>query len=281
MPDGALALRFDITALCAFDVHILARPDAAKDYEPDVLARAETYFNDLNASERLELEKTIIAGLPGSEEHWDRRRFLEAIQAYDEVGPDRLRANHIAFLEVVCPHAERLGLRLVVHPDDPPFPLFGLARVVSCAEDLDRLFTAVPSPANGLCFCVGSFGARPDNNLVAMIEKFAERIGFLHLRDVTRTAEKVFHEAAHLQGDADMFNIVLAIHRLSSQQGRRIPMRPDHGHQMLDDLNKSTNPGYSAIGRLKGLAELRGLEMGIARFEAAVGVQASRTAQTA
>ena len=212
----------------------------------------------------LALERAILAGLPGSEESFTAADFRVALDRYEGVGPDALRANLIYFLDAVVPVAESVGIRLVVHPDDPPFPLFGLPRVVSAETDLAAIFAAVPSSANGLCLCTGSLGVRADSDLPGLIERLGERIGFLHLRNVRRTGPLTFHEAAHLDGDVDMAGVVGAIHALSGRERRRIPMRPDHGHQMLDDLAKVTFPGYSAIGRLRGLAELRGLEMGVA-----------------
>ena len=264
MPDGALALRFEWEALAAYDIHILRRPGAEGDYAPAVREAAEGLFKAMQEGERKRLERTILAGLPGSEESFTSAQFLRAIESYAGVDADRLRDNHVAFLEAVCPVAEALGLRLVVHPDDPPLPIFGLPRVVSTESDLATLFSRVPVGANGLCFCAGSFGARADNDLPGMIARFGDRIGFLHLRSVAREGERTFHEAAHLEGDAGMARLVAAIHALSVSQKRSIPMRPDHGHQMLDDLAKRTNPGYSLIGRMRGLAELRGLERGIA-----------------
>lgn len=264
MPDGARALRFDWDAVAAYDQYILERPGAEGDYTADVRARARTLFDSLSADGRRTLERTIIAGLPGSEESFTSFQFLDAIGTYRDIGADSLRRNHVRFLEAVCPAAEEAGVRLVVHPDDPPFPIFGLPRVVSTEADVTGLFARVPSAANGLCFCAGSFGARADNDLPGIIRRLGERIGFVHLRSVQREADgKSFHEAAHLEGDAGMAAIVAALCEVSDAQNRSIPMRPDHGHQMLDDLNKVTNPGYSLLGRMRGLAELRGLERGI------------------
>ncbi len=265
LPDGARALRFEWEAVAAYDLHILRRPGAADDYTPTVREAAARRFERMTSDERRGLERTIIAGLPGSEESFTSAEFLAAIGTYADVDAERLRANHHAFLEAVCPVADELGLRIVVHPDDPPFPIFGLPRVVSTEADLVALFAAVPSTSNGLCFCTGSFGARADNDLPGMVERLGSRIFFLHLRSVEREGERSFHEAAHLEGDARMAAVVAAVHALSAREGRRIVMRPDHGHQMLDDLAKQgANPGYSLLGRMRGLAELRGLERGIA-----------------
>jgi mannonate dehydratase len=264
MPDGALALRFDWDAVAAYDQYILERPGAEVDYAPDVRARARTLYDAMSAEDRRALERTIIAGLPGSEESFTSAQFLDAIGTYRDIGAETLRRNHVRFLEEVCPAAEAAGVQLVVHPDDPPFPIFGLPRVVSTEADVTNLFRQVPSAANGLCFCAGSFGARADNDLPGIIHRLGDRIGFVHLRSVQREADgKSFHEAAHLEGDAGMADIVAALCEVSDAQNRSIPMRPDHGHQMLDDLNKVTNPGYSLLGRMRGLAELRGLERGI------------------
>jgi mannonate dehydratase len=264
LPDGALALRYEHVAVAAYDIHMLKRPGAEHDYDAGTLAAAEARYDAMSEAERLRLERTIIAGLPGSEQHFDTAAFRNALAGYDGIDAARLRENHIAFLEAVCPTAEAVGVTLVVHPDDPPFPIFGLPRVVSDEADLTALFAAVPSPANGLCFCTGSLGVRADNDLPGMIDRLGDRIGFLHLRSVQREADGAFHEAAHLEGDAGMVEVVTAIHRLSKRRGRSIPMRPDHGHQILDDLTRTTNPGYSLLGRMRGLAELRGLERGIA-----------------
>lgn len=264
MPDGALALRFELEAVAAYDIHILERPDAAADYAPDMVEAAARRFHAMDDGARDALAQTILAGLPGSEESFTAAEFRAAIQTYAHVPAAQLRANHVAFLEAVCPVAEGVGIQLVVHPDDPPFPIFGLPRVVSTEADVADLFARVPSPANGLCFCAGSFGVRADNDLVGMIERLGDRIGFLHLRSIQREANGAFHEAAHLEGDGDLTAIVGAVHALQARTGRSIPMRPDHGHQMMDDLSKHTNPGYSLLGRMRGLAELRGVERGIA-----------------
>jgi mannonate dehydratase len=270
LPDGARALRFELHALAVYDIHILRRPGAERDYAPDVVAIAAERFAAMDEAARATLERTIIAGLPGSEESFSSPQLLEQIETYADIDAARLRANHVAFLEAVCPVAETEGIRLVVHPDDPPFPIFGLPRVVSTEADVSALFAAVPSAANGLCFCSGSFGVRADNDLPGIVRRLGERIGFVHLRSVQREPGGAFHEAAHLEGDANMPAIMTELVALQARTGRSLPMRPDHGHQMVDDLNKRTNPGYSLIGRLRGLAELRGLETGIVHGRGAV-----------
>lgn len=269
MPDGALALRFEPLALAVYDMHILRRTGAAEGYDDAIRAAADQRFHAMDDRARQRLERTIIAGLPGSEGSFTSVEFRRAIEGYAKIGDDRLRDHHVAFLEAVCPVAEEVGLRLVVHPDDPPFSIFGLPRVVSTEADVASLFDRVPSPANGLCFCSGSFGARLDNDLPGMVERLGDRIGFVHLRSVQHEPDGAFHEAGHLEGDARMADIVTELHRLQRRSGRSLPMRPDHGHQMMDDLNKTTNPGYSLLGRMRGLAELRGLERGIAHTAAA------------
>lgn len=264
LPDGALALRFEPEVLAAYDLHILRRPGAGADYDAATLEAAARRFHAMDEGARDTLAATILAGLPGSEESFTIDEFRAAILDYAEVDADRLRANHVAFLAAVCPVADEVGIRLVVHPDDPPFPIFGLPRVVSTEADVAHLFAEVPNASNGLCFCAGSFGVRADNDLPGMVERLGSRISFLHLRAVQREVGGGFHEAAHLEGDANMVAIIGAVHTLQRREGRSIPMRPDHGHQILDDLNRRTNPGYSLLGRMRGLAELRGVERGIA-----------------
>lgn len=268
MPDDARALRFEWDAVAVYDLHILQRPHADADYTADVRARAAKRFAAMSDRDRHTLERTIIAGLPGSEESFTSVALAEAIAGYSDIDADRLRANHVAFLEAVCPLADELGIRLVVHPDDPPFPIFGLPRVVSTEADLTALFERVPNRSNGLCFCAGSLGVREDNDLPGIVDRLGNRIGFLHLRSVQREEHRTFHEAAHLDGDAGMAAIVASVHDLSRRENRSIPMRPDHGHRIADDLNRAGNPGYPLIGRMRGLAELRGLENGIAHARA-------------
>lgn len=273
LPDGARALRFDQTAFAAFDLHLLRRPGAAADYDEARQHAAQLYFDGLDAAGHQQLQRTILAGLPGAEEGYSLESFRQVLDTYADIGPAQLRANLLYFLAAVVPAAEQAGVRLCIHPDDPPRPILGLPRVLSTAADVEAIFRAVPSPHNGLTFCTGSFGVRPDNDLPAMFTRFADRVHFLHLRSTQREPadELSFHEAGHLAGDVDMYAVVraavLEMHRRQAQghPDYRLPMRPDHGHQLLDDLTKKTNPGYSAIGRLRGLAELRGLELGIQR----------------
>ena len=268
LPGDARALRFEWEAVAVYDLHILRRAGAEADYDSAVREAAAQRFAGMSPDERHGLERTIIAGLPGSEESFTSRELAAAIASYADVDADQLRANHIAFLEAVCPTADELGIRLVVHPDDPPFAIFGLPRIVSTEADLATLFAAVPNSSNGLCFCAGSLGVRADNDLPGIVTRLGERIGFLHLRSVQREGFRTFHEAAHLDGDANMAAIVAAVHDLSVREGRSIPMRPDHGHRILDDHRRRGNPGYPLLGRMRGLAELRGLERGIAHARA-------------
>jgi len=271
LEDGSTALSYEIDALRAFDLFVVKRAKAAQDYTEQEIQDAKAYFEALTPLQIESLTKSIIAGLPGAEEGYTMQQFNEQIEAYANLNEETLRSHLIQFLAALMPTAEAVGVNMCIHPDDPPHSLFGIPRVVSTASDIEALFSAVPSLNNGLTFCTGSFGVRPDNDLLEMFTQHAERIHFLHFRSTKRDDKGNFYEANHLEGDVDMFAMVkaaLSEERRRKETGRsdwEIPMRPDHGHQMLDDLEKHTNPGYSAIGRLKGLAELRGLAMGIIR----------------
>jgi mannonate dehydratase len=265
MPDKSKALYFEKKAFIAFDVYQLKRPGAALDYTESELKQANDYLKSLTNEEQAILFSNCLLGLPGSDIPFTAEEVLAALETYAGISSDKLKEHLAFFLQQVVPVAESLGLQMAIHPDDPPYSLLGLPRIVSTENDLADLLAAAPSPANGLCFCTGSLGVRPDNNLVNIIERFGKQIHFVHLRSTKRDDQGNFFEADHLDGDVDMYAVVKALSQQMQENKKSIPMRPDHGHQMLDDLNKTTYPGYSAIGRLRGLAELRGLELGICR----------------
>ena len=265
MPDGSKALYFERAAFIAFDIYLLKRPGAAKDYSAEEVAKATHRFSKMNAAEKQKLFANLLLGLPGSDESFTVDTVLQAIKEYAGITTHQLKQHLYYFLQQVVPVAKACGIKLAIHPDDPPYQVLGLPRIVSTAQDVTDLLQAIPSPSNGLCFCTGSFGASAENDLVKMLQQFSKHIHFLHLRSTKRDEEGNFFEADHLGGDADMFKIIKEVLTMMQQRNIPLPMRPDHGHQMLNDLNINTYPGYTAIGRLKGLAELRGVEYALSR----------------